>query len=255
MKTLLALTFLLLANSSTAQHHHSEHGFLLLGTGQLHAYHLAKFNSPHQYQLLFELTLHDRKGRPVDIAGIKRSSKTNVLSLLSEEQFSVTDLVGPRPLKTFQVKLFAGYLRDRENRKLLLDNLTLKVKLIRYFRELEIRGEVLERKKMIFVCDKETNEFYAAHLISSPHNSHLQEGNFEEVVRTDPFFMGWPGEDGTSVYRCEEKFQGIIGWMPKHLDAPFKETTWLTINLPVSPGSAFFGIEETLMLDRKSVNN
>lgn len=252
-KIYVMLVFVFLQLSSFAQHHpHTEHGFILLGTKQLHAYHLAKFNSPHEYQVLFELELTDQSGKSLDIERIKKDHDADVLSLLSEDHFLIADL---RALKRFRVKLFKGYLRDRQHRELLFENLVLEVVKIDYFQKISNSEASVNEKKIVMVCDSVERQFYGANLIRGVDDS-LR--NFEEIVELSSFFAGAGGENSESAeLKCSDKLQGAevevrIG-SERHPLLPFVEDFNLFGRIPAQ-GVWQFYISKKLVLDLASVN-
>ncbi|MFZ4715559.1 MAG: hypothetical protein ACOYL6_17680 [Bacteriovoracaceae bacterium] len=251
------LLYLLTISNAIAQHHpHTEHGFILLGSKQLHAYHLAKFNSPHEYQVLFELELRDQRGELLDIAKIKRVHHTELLSMLSEDHFSISDLNSSNPISQFKVKLFKGYLRDRAKRELIFENLTLTILRINYFKKILQTDSGVKGKKLIIVCDSSSGEFFGANLIRGL-NDNLK--NFEEIVETGPFFFGAAGENSESaILNCSNQIQGAevdihIG-SKVHANVPFTERYNFFGKIP-SLGLWQFYVNKNLVLDISSVNN
>ncbi len=249
MKYITSLALILFTFTTWGQHPHTEHGFILLGTKQLHAYHLAKFNSPHEFQAIFEVKLLDSNGQTVDIEELKRLHHVKFFSLLSSDHFLITDLVSERPLKRIRVKLFKGYLRDRNTRELLLDDLYLSINKIHFFKKISKTDPRLSRKQMIVVCDSETNEYYATHIVSGSNGA----STFEEIAITSPYFIGAAGEDSQSEVLSCLQVNGKTMEVRGHQVKPFSEYYYL-VAIFKQLGSWSFFINHILILDQVSVN-
>jgi hypothetical protein len=206
MKLNMFILTVLLVLGAKAQHHpHTAHGFILLGDKQLHAYHLARFNSPHEYQVLFELTLTDNSGNKVDISQIRKNQNNTVLSLASEDHFLISDINAITPIKSFKIKLFSGYLRDQINRKLLLEDVQLAITKVTHFRKISKDEIFLSNKKMILVCDQYTNQFYLANTVQGIN---VTGNSFEEILSVTPY-IGSAGENSSSyIPPCTDAIQG-----------------------------------------------
>lgn len=175
-----------------AQHVHTEHGFILLGKKQMHAYHLAKFNSPHEYQVVFEVQLKHKNGSSFDLSELSKNDK--VFSLLSEDQFLIKDLIDQNnPVSKFKAKLFKGYLRDKKNRELIEEGVSVEVIRIDYFKKIE-KNHLLSGKQILMTCDKKTNDFY---VINSIYGVDEAGRSFEEIAKIAQFYDsgGAAGED------------------------------------------------------------
>jgi hypothetical protein len=110
-------------------HLHSKHGFVLVGKDKHFLYHLAKYDSPHQYLGIFSVELYEKGQRLREIPSTSRG----ILSVLSEETFEISDL-GKWKRAKFSAQFFDGYLRSQDKDKI-ADNIEVRIADVVYFRD------------------------------------------------------------------------------------------------------------------------
>ncbi|MCX6126353.1 MAG: hypothetical protein NTV34_16590 [Proteobacteria bacterium] len=180
---------------------HANHGFVVLGEKDPHLYHLSRFDSPHQWQGVFQVSLKDANGAALDVSQIQ-AQHGRTISLASSEHFDLVDwasALNPRP---FKADIYKGYLRSPD--KTLIAR-GIKVQLIRteYFKEIKPTDRQISGTNVILSCDSVTNAFFGFHQVKgSP--------SFEEIVTIEALYQGSPEACCSATIRCEDSLKGAI---------------------------------------------
>jgi hypothetical protein len=195
---------LVLALAPPARAHdgdHAAHAFVVLGEGDVHLYHLARFDSPHRWQALLRVALATSDGTPLDLAREPNARPDRLFGLLSTEPFLLADL-GRGAVRSFHADLYEGYLRDTVGRRLVRPDVVVRVEAVERFEELHAEAARAAEYEMISTCDTTTGTFYAAHRIDA-------KPSFEQIVSLRALYFGDPSEDVPSVvYPCESRHFG-----------------------------------------------
>jgi hypothetical protein len=190
------------ASASESDHTaHANHGFVVLGAEDPHLYHLSRFDSPHQWQGMFQVSLKDSNGVKLDLSQIQ-SLHGQMISLASTDHFDLVDWANSINPREFKADLYKGYLRSSD--KTLIAG-GIKVQLIRteYFREIAPTDPGISGTNMILSCDSGTNAFFGFHQVNgSP--------GFEEIMTIDALYQGSPDSCCSVTIRCEDSLKGAI---------------------------------------------
>ena len=229
MRVIFTLLFsLIISPLALAQHDHdqdhAEHGFLVMGEGEVHLYHLARFNSPHRYQALIRVSLTDSSGTPIDLRSVPNEHPQRTWSVLTNERWALTDIQAGS-VQSFRADLYAGYLRDQASRKLVLEDINVTVETVEYFAEILPDAVTRSEYRMLMTCDSVTGLFHGAHLVEG-------RPSFEEIVRIDTLYSSYyspTDPDAVSVvHSCNTAHKGTIVTLGRrNLNQPLASDAWV----------------------------
>lgn len=167
-KTTLLIALILISLKLIAQQNHSElnadipatHGMVLIGTDHIYTSHLPMFYSPHNYQIILELTLpeKDKKRYLKD----KKNHPKNSTYTIQPETFVLPEMISnPR---AFKVNLFRGHFE--RGGTLVLKGISVTIKQVIYFQKfnpdetktLSTDFILFGNKKEQFIIHKITNK-------------------------------------------------------------------------------------------------
>lgn len=223
---------------ASAHDDHAEHAFVVLGEGDVHLYHLARFDSPHRWQALVRVTLRDADGAPLDLATVENADPGRLFGLLTKDRFPLEDL-GAGAVRRFQADLYSGYLRDQAGRRLVRRDVAVEIRAVERFAELHAADESPGRYELLTTCDEETGVFYGAHRVTG-------KPGFEQLVAIDAV-----GE------RCDDAHRGRVAALlsPAAGDRPLEDRDFLapwTLSGPEGTWTA--APRRSLLLDAAAIN-
>jgi hypothetical protein len=248
MKHLLTLTLLILGAAAWAEHPHYHHGFVVLGDETFFLYHLAKFDSPHRYQGLFEVTVKDSTGADVSLKKLRESlPRHTVVSLVSNSSLEIPDLDGTAPI-SFTGDIYSGYLRNSAETKLIAREVTVTRRVTHYFREIFTTDAPASRTQMILVCDKATNHFFGSHVVAGAPS-------YEEIVDIGEVYSGDPENAPSVIYPCTNDHQGTVATVAnRDGDRPLDEPYGILARMPALGQVLGWADVRRQILDTKAVN-
>lgn len=159
--------------NSFDDHQHSQHGFILLGKEQKYLYHLARYNSPHQYMAIFKVNLFDKNNLPFE----PQAENGKLLSALSVDKFVLPQLLqlSDGRVKQFSVDIFNGYLRSDDKIKI-HENIKVDVVGVTFFKEIFL--DSYRPQDLTYVVFGKPKDYYLAHSIGGAPN-------YEQVLEID----------------------------------------------------------------------
>jgi hypothetical protein len=162
--------------STFAQHNHtviitdkaSTHGMLFFGTDKIYASHLPMFRTPHNYQIIIELTL-DKVTKQKFIADQKLHPEFTAYTIEPEE-FVLPDMINAKG--SFKANLYRGHF-ERGGIKI-ADGLNIKITNIVYFKKFDETAE--KQTQANFLVFGTSKEQFAVHQISN-------KPDFEQILQ------------------------------------------------------------------------
>jgi hypothetical protein len=173
---LLIAAFYLFLPKINAQHDHgtastdkpSVHGMLIFGTDNVYASHLPMFHSPHNYQIILELTL-DKTAKQKFVADQLKNPQFTTYTI-EPERFVLPDMVAQKG--SFKAHLYRGHF-ERGGVKI-AENITLKISKVVYFKKFETAESKTENA--LFLLFGSPKEQFAVHQISN-------KPDFEQIIQ------------------------------------------------------------------------
>ena len=173
LKLLLASLALIIACPLYAESEATEqpavHGMLVFGKQKMYASHLPMYHSPHDYQVIFELSIDN-----VSSSLLKKEQKkypNDVTYTLEPEPFVLTDMI-EHPV-TFLAKIYRGHFE--RGGYIIADNVTVTIEKIIYAKKLTNQFPAFPPvKSTSYILFGNEKEQFAAHLIrSKPSFDHV----------------------------------------------------------------------------------
>jgi hypothetical protein len=149
----------------------SVHGMLIVGEQTAYLSHLPMFGSPHDYQVILEVTFTKPGSNPqADYFNDRKSTHKKVYTL-EPERFVLTRLAGTAPLRSFKANIYRGHFerfpseRAKESSRIAQD-VNVNVTKVIHFRKFDPKAPKLSQLEY-FLFGKGA-ELFLAHLITSP---------------------------------------------------------------------------------------
>jgi hypothetical protein len=196
----LVASILFLSNL-TAQHDHgtaskdkpSVHGMLIFGTDNVYASHLPMFRSPHDYQIIIELTM-DNSAKKKFVADQAKNPQYTTYTI-EPERFVLPDIIAK--LGSFKANLYRGHF-ERGGQKI-AENITVTIKKVVYFKKFD--ATETKKDSAVFLVFGSTKEQFAVHKISN-------KPDFEQILQVK---TGLTNAMETTVFSPKNTPIGISG--------------------------------------------
>jgi hypothetical protein len=172
----ILILFTFISTTTFAQHDHtamgtdkaSTHGMLIFGTDKIYASHLPMFRTPHNYQIIIELTL-DKVTKQKFITDQKLHPEYTTYTI-EPEKFVLPDMINAKG--SFKANLYRGHF-ERGGIKI-ADSIRIKISSIVYFEKFdEAAPKPTEARFLVFGTSKEQ---FAIHQISN-------KPDFEQILQ------------------------------------------------------------------------
>jgi hypothetical protein len=172
----LLVLFAFIRTTTFAQHDHaamstdkaSTHGMLIFGTDKIYASHLPMFRTPHNYQIIIELTL-DKAAKQKFITDQKLHPEFTTYTI-EPEKFVLPDMINAKG--SFKANLYRGHF-ERGGIKI-ADSINIKITNIVYFKKFDANAaKQSEANFLVFGTGKEQ---FAIHQISN-------KPDFEQILQ------------------------------------------------------------------------
>lgn len=140
------------------------HGMLLFGSDPLYLSHLPMFGSPHNFQVILEVTF-DEAG--AEILRSDRDETGNGLYTFEPVEFDITELDprhGPTGRTTIDGTVYRGHF-ERGGEP--LTRVTAVVRQVAYFDELDVRAEHDTDRELEYLCVGRPPELHLAHHVTA----------------------------------------------------------------------------------------
>ena len=189
--------------SLSAQEEHASHGFVVLGDHEARLYHLARFDSAHEWQGVFKVEMFDKEGQRLELKDLRKSwSPIEVLSFASTDHFDLVTWAYTGSPQNFAGDLYKGYLRS-PNKKKIATNVQIKLLKTEYFKKIISADAKSNTTQLILSCDEATNRIFGVHVVHG-------KPSFEEVVTMKNLFQGSPEECCSRTILCKDFVQGEV---------------------------------------------
>jgi hypothetical protein len=173
---LCVVAFLLFFSKVNAQHDHttdakdkpSVHGMLIFGTDNVYASHLPMFRSPHNYQIIIELTM-DKTAKQKFVADQLKNPQYTTYTI-EPERFVLPDMIVKQG--SFKANLYRGHF-ERGGVKI-AEGITLKISKVVYFKKFE--ATEAQKDSAVFLLFGSPKEQFAVHQISN-------KPDFEQIIQ------------------------------------------------------------------------
>jgi hypothetical protein len=173
----LIITYPLCAQSITPEPA-AIHGMVLFGKQKMYASHLPMYHSPHDYQVIFELSMDNVSASLLEEDQQKHPN--DVTYTLEPEPFVLSDMIN-HP-SAFKAKLFRGHF-ERGGYEI-TDNVIVNIEKVVYVQKLEDfspSSVFPPAKSTSYILFGNEKEQFAAHKISSqPSFDHIIQVNFKK---------------------------------------------------------------------------
>jgi hypothetical protein len=172
----ILILFAFISANTFAQHDHSAmvtdkastHGMLIFGTDKIYASHLPMFRTPHNYQIIIELTL-DKTAKQKFIADQKLHPEYTTYTI-EPEKFVLPDMINAK--RSFKANVYRGHF-ERGGIKI-ADSINIKITNIVYFKKFDsTAAKHTEANFLVFGTSKEQ---FAIHQISN-------KPDFEQILQ------------------------------------------------------------------------
>lgn len=140
------------------------HGMVLFGSKTFYVSHLPMFHSPHDYQVLLEVSLKENRGFAIDTY-LQDVAKGNLEYTLAPSKMDLTKVIDGS-LKEFMAQLFKGHFEKGGQN---LGWITVTVEKILYVQKLDEKAPI-ENKYLVF---GKNGDYFAAHIIGGKPNYDL----------------------------------------------------------------------------------
>jgi hypothetical protein len=175
MKQIYTVFFLLLAVILRAQHHGdmnpdkpSVHGMLIFGKEKIYASHLPLFHSPHNYQIILELTL-DKVAQKLFVKDQQQHPEFATYTI-EPERFILPNKISSKG--SFKANLYRGHF-ERGGIKI-ADSINLTIAAVLYYKKLDTAEEKF--KEANYLLFGNSKEQFAIHQISNMPD-------FEQIIQ------------------------------------------------------------------------
>jgi hypothetical protein len=139
----------------------SIHGMLMVGQKSIYLSHLPMFHTPHDYQVIIEVTLRG-SGNPADQYFQDRlSSNKTVYTLVPDSAFVLPEKI--QKLETFQATIYRGHFE--RNGTPIIRNILVDIKKVIYFKKFDKNENIKANYEAILFGDQD--EQFVAHKISA----------------------------------------------------------------------------------------
>jgi len=174
---LFILASLILLGAFARADRPSIHGMALFGDKQLFASHLPMFHAPHDYQLVFELSLQEvDTGVLEKLSNLKKTGQT--FYTIEPELMDLTKIMS-HEVKQFTANLYSGHF---ERKGKILGEVIVQVGKILLQSKLQTTGSQ-DNKYLVFGSN---GEYFATHIIQG-------KPNLDHIVKVaQPFFFDIP---------------------------------------------------------------
>jgi hypothetical protein len=198
---LLIAVFFLFLPKINAQHDHgtgstdkpSVHGMLIFGTDNVYASHLPMFHSPHNYQIVIELTM-DKTAKQKFVADQFKNPQFTTYTI-EPERFVLPDMIAKQG--SFKANLYRGHF-ERGGVKI-ADGITLKISKVVYFKKFD--ASETKKDSAAFLLFGSAKEQFAVHKISN-------KPDFEQIIQVK---VGLTNPTETSFFSSTNTPIGISG--------------------------------------------
>jgi hypothetical protein len=168
-KALTAIIISIISLTSFSQEHHhsghhdmpSVHGMFMFGSDKVYLSHLPMFHSPHDYQVLLEVSL-PKEVKSEYLKHMKLSPLEASYTIVPET-FSLPDLVSSK--KSFKATLFKGHFE--RGGKAISNEVMISIKKVLYFKKFEKNAFKPDAGKYIIVGNL-SEQFLVHKVISKP---------------------------------------------------------------------------------------
>jgi len=167
------------------------HGMLLVGTETIYLSHLPMFMSPHNFQVILEVTLSDDAGRL--LGDFQAHFGSASLFTFKPEDFAITDLVSRdpgEPLTSFTGDLYHGHF-ERGGDDIAKDAVVHVENVIHFG---ELTPDLTKPSELVYLLFGKGQELFLAHLISQPPDFDqvlsIQLGTASAQVTDDDLLRG-----------------------------------------------------------------
>jgi hypothetical protein len=172
----ILILFAFISTTTFAQHDHtamgtdkaSTHGMLIFGTDKIYASHLPMFRTPHNYQIIIELTL-DKATKLKFVADQKLHPEFTTYTI-EPEKFVLPDMINAKG--SFKANLYRGHF-ERGGTKI-ADSINIKITTIVYFKKFD--ANVAKQSEASFLVFGTSKEQFAIHQISN-------KPDFEQILQ------------------------------------------------------------------------
>jgi hypothetical protein len=198
---LCVVAFLLFLPKVNAQHDHttdakdkpSVHGMLIFGTDNVYASHLPMFHSPHNYQIIIELTM-DKVAKQKFMADQLKNPQYTTYTI-EPERFVLPDMIAKQG--SFKANVYRGHF-ERGGVKI-ADGITFKINKVVYFKKFEANDA--KKDSAVFLLFGSPKEQFAVHQISN-------KPDFEQIIQVK---MGLTNAIETTAFSPSNTPIGISG--------------------------------------------
>ena len=174
------------------------HGMLLFGSGPIYLSHLPMFGSPHNFQVILEVTFDDATSELVSAEG-------EDIFTFKPVEFPIVELdpEGEPPVRTsIEGTVFRGHFE--RGGEAIASGVVAAVQNVVCFNELDVEAEHDPERKLAYLCFGSATQLHLAHRITaSPDFDQILDARFVSGTVVDP--MGRPvGEDVTTTFATAE---------------------------------------------------
>lgn len=135
------------------------HGMLMIGENTIYLSHLPMFHSPHDYQVIIEVSLNG-KGNPTQIYKQDHQlSKENVYTLVPDSVFILPDKI--QKVESFSATIYRGHFE--RNGTPIIKNVLVNIKKIVYFKKFAANDSAPSTYEAILFGNN--SEYFMAHKI------------------------------------------------------------------------------------------
>ena len=193
----------------------SVHGMLIVGEQTAYLSHLPMFGSPHDYQVILEVTFTKPGGDPQTDYFNDRKQTGKKLYTLEPERFVLTDLAAATPLHSFKASIYRGHFerfrteRAKEAARI-AQGVDVNVTKVIHFRKFDPKAAKLSQLE--YLLFGKGAELFLAHSITKPPD-------FDQVLsaQTTHRFTDQELSNGVSIVfpgKANQSSQRIKGAQP-----------------------------------------
>ncbi|WP_299765021.1 hypothetical protein [uncultured Dokdonia sp.] len=203
-KASLIIAYILLSMHINAQHDHqqmsndkpSTHGMLLFGSEDIYASHLPMFYSPHDYQVLLELTFsNEDKQKYIEH---KKQHPNSPTYTIAPERFVLPDMINnPRP---FKITVYQGHF-ERGGITILKD-ISVSIKHVVYFKKFNPKDAKI--KTADYILFGNNKEQFLVHQISN-------KPDFEQIIEVKTSLQSFSEDQRYTILTLNRDNNSPIG--------------------------------------------
>lgn len=206
------------------------HGMIIVGEDTVYLSHLPMFASPHNYQVILEVTFTGEQGDPqAAYVEDRRTSGERVYSLFPKSfslpMLASTDPEHPR-LETFQANIVRGHF-EKPGAELILTDVDVNVVKVIHFRKFDPEAE--ELPELEYFLFGKGQELYLAHVITRPPD-------FDQILDVKQISQDFSDEELADTVRIT--FPGLDNTVEGRINA--HQRTIATNNLPIFAGDELY---------------